>query len=65
MDSVRKILKIKNEGVPAFGVPDRRGDLYVRAQVEVPVKPSRQERELIEKLAAERGDPVAVKKGFF
>ncbi len=60
-----KILKIKNEGVPAYGVPDRRGDLYVRVQVEVPVKPSKQERELIEKLAAERGDPVAVKKSFF
>jgi DnaJ-class molecular chaperone len=46
-------------------MPDRRGDLYLRIQVEVPSKPSKAERELLEALAAERGDKVASKKGFF
>lgn len=60
-----KVLKIKGEGIPALGAPDRRGDLYVRVHAEVPVKLSKTERELLEKLAAERGDRIHVKKGIF
>ena len=60
-----KVLKIKGEGVPAFGVADRRGDQYVKVDIEVPTKPSKTERELLEKLAAERKEKVSSKKGFF
>ncbi|HOE68310.1 MAG TPA: molecular chaperone DnaJ [Candidatus Omnitrophota bacterium] len=60
-----KIVKVRHEGLPAVNMPDRRGDLYLRIQVEVPSKPSKAERELLEALAAERGDKVASKKGFF
>jgi molecular chaperone DnaJ len=60
-----KILKVKGEGVPTIGMTERRGDLYVRAQVDVPTKVSKTEKELLEKLAAERKEKIRVKKGFF
>ncbi len=60
-----KVLKIKGEGVPAFGVAERRGDQYVKVDIEIPSKLSKTERELLEKLAAERKEKVGVKKGFF
>jgi molecular chaperone DnaJ len=60
-----KIVKVKGEGVPIYGMADRRGDLYVRVQVDVPVKVSKTERELLEKLAAERQEKIHEKKSFF
>ncbi|MEI6425261.1 MAG: DnaJ C-terminal domain-containing protein, partial [Lentisphaerota bacterium] len=60
-----KVLKIRGEGVPAFGMAERRGDQYVKVDIEIPTKPSKIERELLEKLAAERKEKVSVKKGFF
>lgn len=60
-----KIMKVKGEGVPVFGMADRHGDLYVRVQIEVPTKLSKTERELLEKLAEERQEKVQGKKGFF
>ncbi len=60
-----KILKIKEEGVPLYGMSDRRGDEYVKVGIDVPVKLSKTERELLEKLAEEHKDKVTSKKGFF
>ena len=59
------MLKIKGEGVPPFGMAERRGDQYVKVDIEIPTKPSKIERELLEKLAAERKEKIQTKKGFF
>jgi len=60
-----KVLKIKGEGVPAFGMEDRRGDEYVKVNIEIPTKLGKLERELLEKFAAERKEEIQIKKGFF
>jgi len=60
-----KVLKVKGEGVPTFGMEGRRGDLYVRVQVEIPTKLSKTEREILEKLAVERKEKIQTKKSFF
>ena len=45
------IFKIKGEGAPIIGKGDSRGDLYVRVDVDIPKRLSREERKLWEKLA--------------
>jgi molecular chaperone DnaJ len=60
-----KVLRIRGEGVPAFGMTDRRGDEYVKVDIEVPTKPGKTERELLEQLAAERKEKIQQKKSFF
>ena len=60
-----KVLKIKGEGVPAFGMENRRGEEYVKVDIEIPTKLSKSERELLEKLAAERKEKIQMKKGLF
>lgn len=60
-----KVLKIKGEGVPALGAEGRRGDEYVKVDIEVPAKLSKAERELLEKFAAERKEKIQTKKRFF
>jgi molecular chaperone DnaJ len=44
------IFKIKRKGVPVVGHPSRRGDHYVRLDILIPKKLSRQERKLWEEL---------------
>lgn len=51
-----KILRIKTEGVPYLHNNARRGDMYIRIVVKVPVKLSRNERELLERLAEIHGE---------
>jgi len=60
-----RVIKIKGQGVPMFGAPDRRGDEYVKVNIDVPTKIGKAERELLEKLAAERKEKVRAKKSFF
>ena len=48
------VLRIPNEGLPGFR-SGRRGDIYVRVQIEIPKKVSREEKELYNKLK-ELGD---------
>jgi molecular chaperone DnaJ len=60
-----KVLKIKGEGVPAYGMEGRRGDEYVKVDIEIPTKLSKPERELLEKLAVEREEKIQTKKSFF
>jgi molecular chaperone DnaJ len=59
-----KVLRIKAKGVPSLR-GEGRGDLLVHLAVAVPGKLSARQRELLEQLAAEGGEPVkARKKGF-
>jgi len=60
-----KVIKLRGEGVPAYGAGDRRGELYVKVDIDVPTKLSKAERELLEKFAAERKEKVSSKKSFF
>ena len=60
-----KVIKIKGEGVPMFGMTDRRGDEYVKVDIEIPTKLVKSERELLEKFAAERKEKIQQKKSFF
>ncbi len=60
-----KVLKIKGEGMPVIGMESRRGDEYVKVDIEVPTKLGKQERELLEKFAAERKEKVQAKRGIF
>lgn len=43
------VMRLANEGLPNFR-SGRRGDIYVRIQVEIPKKPSKEEKELYTKL---------------
>ncbi len=57
-----RLLRVKEEGVP--GQNTRRGDLYVKVLVQVPLKLSRKGRELLEELRGVEGEnlePAAVK----
>jgi molecular chaperone DnaJ len=60
-----KVLKIKGEGMPVIGMESRRGDEYVKVDIEVPTKLSKQEREMLEKFAAERKEKIQAKRGIF
>jgi molecular chaperone DnaJ len=51
-----KLLRIRDEGVPSGG---RRGDLYIKLMVQVPVRLSREGKELMEKLARVEGEEDA------
>lgn len=44
------IFRIKNEGAPVVGEESRRGDLYVKIEVEIPKKLSREEKRLWEEM---------------
>ncbi|MDR3161497.1 MAG: molecular chaperone DnaJ [Spirochaetaceae bacterium] len=48
-----KLLRIRDEGVPSGG---HRGNLYIKLMVQVPVRLSREGRELMEKLATVEGE---------
>jgi len=48
-----KMLRIRDEGVPIMG---RRGNLYIKLMVQVPVKLSKRGRELMEELARVEGN---------
>ncbi len=51
-----KVLRVKNEGVPFLHNSSRRGDLYIRFQVNIPTKLTSKEKELLSKLAELRGE---------
>lgn len=51
------VLRIPNEGLPGFR-SGRRGDIYVRVQIEIPKKVSREEKELYNKLKDLGGDKI-------
>ncbi|MCB0737622.1 MAG: J domain-containing protein [Bacteroidetes bacterium] len=45
-----KKLRLKGKGMPVYGKPDEKGDLYLELKVELPSKLSAQERQLFEQL---------------
>ena len=51
-------IRLRGKGVPHLRRPGSRGDLHVVVHVAVPTKLSRKQRELLEQLAAESGEPV-------
>ncbi len=52
------ILRARGHGMPRLR-SDKRGDLLVHVNVEIPKKVSKKERELLERFAEERGEAVA------
>ena len=48
-----KLLRIRDEGVPVSG---RRGNLYIKLMVQIPVKLSRRGKELMEELSKSEGE---------
>jgi molecular chaperone DnaJ len=51
-----KMLRLREEGVPGAGGSARRGDMYVKLMVKVPLKVSKKGRELFEELIRVEGD---------
>lgn len=58
------VFKVKSKGVPYLQRTGR-GDLLVTAHVVIPNKLSKKEKELLEKLAEERGETVTVDESFW
>jgi len=53
-----KVLRLKNEGVPFLHNSSRRGDLYIKIQVQVPTKISNRERSILQELAEVTGENI-------
>jgi molecular chaperone DnaJ len=51
-------VRLRGRGVPHLRRPGTRGDLHVMVRVHVPTKLSKRQRQLLEELAAESGEPV-------
>ena len=51
-------IRLRGRGVPHLRRPGTRGDLHVLVRVNVPTKLSKKQRQLLEELAAESGEPV-------
>jgi molecular chaperone DnaJ len=51
-------IRLRGKGVPHLRRPGTRGDLHVIVHVAVPTKLSKRQRQLLEELAAEAGEPV-------
>jgi molecular chaperone DnaJ len=52
-------IRLRGKGVPHLRRPGSRGDLHVIVHVAVPTKLNKRQRELLEQLAAEWGEPVS------
>ncbi|MBW4521151.1 MAG: molecular chaperone DnaJ [Scytolyngbya sp. HA4215-MV1] len=61
------VLTMENRGVPRLGNPVSRGDHLITVSVEIPLRTTPEERELLEKLAKLRGDRIGKGgiEGFF
>ena len=60
------VLTIENKGVPRLGNPVSRGNHLITVKIDIPTKVNSEERELLEKLAAVRGETTGKgnKEGF-
>ncbi|MEY2856416.1 MAG: hypothetical protein RLZZ74_725 [Cyanobacteriota bacterium] len=60
------VLTLENKGVPKLGNPVSRGNHLITVKINIPTKVNSEERELLEKLAAVRGETVGkgTKEGF-
>jgi molecular chaperone DnaJ len=59
-----KVFRVPNRGVPVIN-SNKRGDFYITARVVVPHKLTKEETELIKKLAELNGESVEVNKSFW
>lgn len=50
-----KILRLRNEGIPHLNNSNKRGDLYIKIQVDVPTKLSAKSKDLLKELGALEG----------
>ena len=57
------IIRIKNKGLPTLH-SYQRGDILLKAQVQMPQEIGREEEQLLKKIATLRGEKIAKKKGF-
>lgn len=51
-----KILRVRSEGVPFQNSGSRRGDMYIKVQINIPTKLSGKERELLSKFSELQGE---------
>ncbi len=51
-----KVFRLNGRGLPEFKNPEKRGDYFLKAEIELPDKLNAKERDLFRKLAAERKD---------
>jgi molecular chaperone DnaJ len=51
-----RIVRVRGEGVPLLNSPNRRGDLYVKLRVDIPLKLSSRARDLFKELASLNGE---------
>ena len=51
-----KMLRLKSEGVPYLHSPERKGDLYIKILVEIPIKISSKARSLLQELGSVTGE---------
>jgi molecular chaperone DnaJ len=56
-----KLLRVREEGIPAVGAMSRRGDLYIKVIVRVPSRLSSKARELLEQVASLEGEDTEPK----
>ncbi len=59
-----KILRVKHEGLPHLDNPSKKGDLYIKVEIDVPKTLNKKEKELLEQFKAIHGEeekPTPVK----
>ena len=54
-----KILRLKGKGIPQLHNPDRRGDMYIRIQVQIPTRLSARSKSLLRELSSINGEEEA------
>jgi len=51
-----KLLRIRGEGVPVLNAGGRRGNLYVKLKVEIPIRLSGKEKDILRRFSMQRGE---------
>lgn len=62
-----KVMRIKNAGMPYLDMPERRGDLYIKLEIEIPMHITKEERRILEeyrKIHGENNNPLPKKFKF-
>ena len=51
-----KILRVKNSGMPYLDMPERKGDLYIKVEIDVPKRLNKEEKRLLEEFRKLHGE---------
>ena len=51
-----KVLRIKNAGMPDIDMPERRGDLYIKVEIDIPKHLTKEERRILEEYRRIHGE---------